>query len=60
MWEFLIPFHEKPDTDVNPESFAASKFFNCELRIANCELVLVLGMIVRKQVGDRRPTSNSE
>jgi hypothetical protein len=27
----LIPFHEKSDTDVNPESFAASKFFNCEL-----------------------------
>ncbi|WP_236142439.1 hypothetical protein [Nostoc sp. CMAA1605] len=25
----LTPFHEKPDTDVNPESFAASKFFNC-------------------------------
>ncbi|MEA5569937.1 hypothetical protein [Calothrix sp. UHCC 0171] len=25
----LIPFHEKSDTDVNPESFAASKFFNC-------------------------------
>jgi hypothetical protein len=36
----LIPFHEKSDTDVKPESFAASKFFNCELRIANCELVL--------------------
>ncbi|AKG22902.1 hypothetical protein IJ00_17925 [Calothrix sp. 336/3] len=35
----VIPFHEKSDTDVNPESFAASKFFNCELRIANCELV---------------------
>jgi hypothetical protein len=29
----LIPFHEKSDTDVTPESFAASKFFNCELRI---------------------------
>jgi hypothetical protein len=25
----VIPFHEKPDTDVNPESFAVSKFFNC-------------------------------
>jgi hypothetical protein len=36
----LIPFHEKSDTDVNPESIAVSKFFNCELRIANCELVL--------------------
>ncbi|WP_236141283.1 hypothetical protein [Nostoc sp. CMAA1605] len=30
--KYVIPFHEKPDTDVNPESFAASKFFNCELR----------------------------
>ncbi|MEA5571207.1 hypothetical protein [Calothrix sp. UHCC 0171] len=43
----LTPFHEKSDTDVNPESFAASKFFNCvsealpkeALRLANCELV---------------------
>ncbi len=35
----LIPFHEKYDTDVNPENLAASEFFNCELRIANCELV---------------------
>ncbi|HIK08148.1 MAG TPA: hypothetical protein IGS40_26265 [Trichormus sp. M33_DOE_039] len=26
---YLIPFHEKPDTDVNPESFTASQFFNC-------------------------------
>ncbi|MEA5570503.1 hypothetical protein [Calothrix sp. UHCC 0171] len=40
----VIPFHEKSDTDVNPESFAASKFFNCvalasrEASIANCEL----------------------
>ncbi|MEA5572402.1 hypothetical protein [Calothrix sp. UHCC 0171] len=46
----VIPFHEKSDTDVNPESFAASKFFNCvsealpkeALRLANCELVLAL------------------
>jgi len=29
----MIPIHENLDTDVNPESFAASKFFNCELRI---------------------------
>lgn len=36
----VIPFHEKFDTNVNSESFTASKFFNCELRIANCELVL--------------------
>lgn len=31
----LRPFHEKYDTDVTPESFAESKFFNCELRILN-------------------------
>ncbi|MBC1221631.1 hypothetical protein GNF10_32060 [Nostoc sp. UCD121] len=31
----MIPFHEKSDTDVRRENFAASKFFNCELRIAN-------------------------
>ncbi|QFS51264.1 hypothetical protein [Nostoc sphaeroides] len=34
----MIPFHEKSDTDVRRESFAASKFFNCEWakkRIAN-------------------------
>ncbi len=31
----LIPFHEKSDTDPNPENFAASRFFNCELRIVN-------------------------
>lgn len=33
----LILFHEKSDTDVNAESFAASKFFhwNCELQIVN-------------------------
>ncbi|MEH1826111.1 MAG: hypothetical protein V7L22_12215 [Nostoc sp.] len=29
----LTPFNEKFDPDVNAESFAASKFFNCELRI---------------------------
>ncbi|WP_374703941.1 RNA-guided endonuclease InsQ/TnpB family protein [Nostoc sp. CENA543] len=34
----MIPFHEKSDTDVNPKILATSKFFNCELRIANCEL----------------------
>ncbi|BAZ38325.1 hypothetical protein NIES4101_42620 [Calothrix sp. NIES-4101] len=27
--QLVIPFHEKSDTDVNPESFAASKFFHC-------------------------------
>lgn len=27
----VIPFHEKYDTDLNPESLAVSKFFNCEL-----------------------------
>ncbi|MFN6455763.1 MAG: hypothetical protein RM022_026685 [Nostoc sp. EfeVER01] len=31
----MIPFHEKSDTDVRRENFTASKFFNCELRIAN-------------------------
>ncbi|AUT03206.1 hypothetical protein CLI64_23885 [Nostoc sp. CENA543] len=25
----VIPIHENLDTDVNHESFAASKFFNC-------------------------------
>ncbi|WP_292878121.1 hypothetical protein [Nostoc sp. NMS1] len=40
MKNLLIPFHKKSDTDVNLESITVSKFFNCELRIANCELVL--------------------
>ncbi|MEH1829438.1 MAG: hypothetical protein V7L22_29565 [Nostoc sp.] len=31
----MIPFHEKSYTDVRRESFAASKFFNCKLQIAN-------------------------
>ncbi|AUS99508.1 hypothetical protein CLI64_03400 [Nostoc sp. CENA543] len=35
----IIPIHKNLDTDINPKSFAASKFFNCELRIANCQLV---------------------
>ncbi|RDH49195.1 hypothetical protein CBF18_16130 [Mastigocladus laminosus WC112] len=33
--KYMILFHEKSDTDVNPESFALSKFYNCELQIVN-------------------------
>ncbi|ALF55271.1 hypothetical protein ACX27_24515 [Nostoc piscinale CENA21] len=32
----LIPIHENLDTDVSPESFAASKFFNCVAQRKAC------------------------
>lgn len=38
----VTPFHEKPDTDVNPENFANPRFL-----IANCELVLSAAEVLR-------------
>ncbi|MCC5642872.1 hypothetical protein LC607_07935 [Nostoc sp. CHAB 5824] len=40
----FTPILQNEATDVNQESLAASKFLNCELRIANCELVLPIDL----------------
>ncbi|WP_144427378.1 hypothetical protein [Nostoc piscinale] len=37
----VIPILQNPATDSNSKTLVKSSFFTCELRIANCELVLL-------------------
>jgi hypothetical protein len=55
----VIPFHEKFDADLNPESLAVSKSFNCELRIVNwyeALFIAVRGASRREDIAIRSKT----